>query len=72
MNCEGNAGWFEIIEMNLDLEESPLDKKMVETLFNFTSNPKRWKSLSYKEQPQNYYMYISYRVENGKVTEIIP
>lgn len=72
VNCEGNAGWFEIIEMNLDLEETPLNKAMVDELFEFTSNPKHWDTIVYKEAPQNYYMYISYRIENGKVTEIIP
>jgi len=72
VNCEGNAGWFEIIEMNLDLKETPLNKNMVDDLFKFTSNSKHWDIVSYNEKPYNYYMYISYRIENGKVTEIIP
>ena len=74
VNCEGNAGWFEIIEMNLDLEEQKMDSKLVNELFEFTSNSKYWNTLYYtKDQtPYNYYMYISYRIENGKVTEILP
>jgi hypothetical protein len=72
VNCEGNPGWFEIIQMNLDLEEKTLNPKMVKELFDFTANPKHWKALTFKEEPGNYYMYISYRIENGKITEIIP
>ena len=72
VNCEGNAGWFEIIEMDLDLKEKPLDKQMVEELFKFTSKSENWNVISYDNAPQNYYMYTSYRIENGKVTEIIP
>ncbi|WP_272150830.1 hypothetical protein [Tenacibaculum aiptasiae] len=72
VNCEGNAGWFEIIEMDLDLNESPLNSKMVDELFKFTSNSSHWNVISYEDEPHNYYMYISYRIENGKVTEIIP
>ncbi len=72
VNCEGNAGWFEIIEMDLDLKETPLNDSMVDDLFKFTSNSKHWDIISYNETARNYYMYISYRIENGKVTEIIP
>jgi len=72
VNCEGNAGWFEIIQMNLDLEETTLNKTMVDSLFKITSNPENWKIIEYYEAPRNYYMYVSYRIENGKVTEIIP
>lgn len=72
VNCEGNAGWFEIIQMNLDLEETLLNEKMVNELLELTSNPKHWNIISYNDAPQNYYMYISYRIEHGKITEIIP
>jgi hypothetical protein len=72
VNCEGKAGWFEIIEMNLDLEESSLNKEMVNQLFKLTSNSKHWNILNYKEANQNYYMYISYRIEHGEITEILP
>ena len=72
VNCEGNAGWFEIIEMDLDLNEKPLYKPMVDELFKFTASKENWNVLNYKNEPHNYYMYVSYRIENGKVTEIIP
>jgi hypothetical protein len=72
VNCEGNAGWFEIIQMNLDLEETTLDSIMVDSLFNITSDADNWEVVEYYEAPRNYYMYVSYRIENGKITEIIP
>lgn len=72
VNCQGNSGWFEIIEMDLNLKEKPLTPKLVDELLEFTSNSKRWNIISYNDKPQNYYMYVSYRIENGKVTEIIP
>lgn len=72
VNCEGNAGWFEIIEMNLDLEETKLNYKMVNQLFELTSRPENWAVYTYDNKPRNYYMYISYRIENGEITEILP
>ena len=74
VNCEGNAGWFEVVEMNLDLEEQKLNSELVDELLEFTSNSEHWNILRYPKDntPYNYYMYISYRIENGKVTEILP
>lgn len=72
VNCEGKAGWFEIIQMNLDLEEYPLNENMVTQLLELTAEPNNWNIISYKNLARNYYMYVSYRIENGKITEIIP
>ena len=72
INCEGKAGWFEIIEMNLDLEETNLNDDMVSQLLKHTANPKHWAIYTYKDTPRDYYMYISYRIENGEITEILP
>jgi len=72
VNCDGNPGWFEIIQMNLNLEEKELNPKMVDSLFSFSALPKNWAQLEFQEEPGNYYMYVSYRIENGKVVEIIP
>tara|TARA_R110001583_G_scaffold57677_2_gene172523 strand:+ start:23714 stop:24262 length:549 start_codon:yes stop_codon:yes gene_type:complete len=72
VNCDGNAGWFEIIQMNLDLEETKLNPQMVDSLFTFTAMPQNWKELDFHEKSSNYYMYVSYRIENGKVVEIVP
>lgn len=74
VNCEGKAGWFETIEMNLDLVEQKLNPNLVRELLEFTSNSNHWNILRYPEDntPYNYYTYISYRIENGKITEIIP
>lgn len=72
VNCEGKAGWFEIIEMNLELEKTNLDDNMVNQLLNLTSNSKHWNIFNVDGAPKNYYMYVSYRIEHGEITEILP
>jgi hypothetical protein len=72
VSCEGNAGWFEIIEMNLDLEETTLNDDMVNQLLTHTADPKHWAIYTNDNIPRDYYMYISYRIENGEITEILP
>ncbi|MEJ6791966.1 MAG: hypothetical protein QNK89_04335 [Lacinutrix sp.] len=62
------------LDLDLDLEEQKLNSNLVKDLFEFTSQSKHWNILRYTKDntPYNYYNYISYRIENGKVTEIIP
>ena len=72
VNCEGNPGWFEIIQMDLNLREVKLNEKMVNQLLELTADSGNWNVLYRDKEPLNYYMYISYRIENGAITEILP
>lgn len=72
VNCEGNPGWFEIIEINEDYEEVSHNKEMLDQLLKITSEPSHWAIYSVSEKPQNYYHYVSYKIENGEITEILP
>ena len=72
VNCHGETGRFEIIQMNLDLEETKLNPEMVDQLFSLTASSENWNGYAIKEQPIDYYMYVSYKIENGKITEILP
>ena len=72
VNCEGNPGWFEIIEINKDYEEVSHTKEMVAQLLKITSDPSHWAIYTVDEIPQNYYHYVSYKIENGEIIEILP
>ena len=72
VNCEGRAGRFEINELNLNLEKTNLNNHLVEDLLSITAEQKNWSVFNVKAHPKNYYMYILYRIENGKITEILP
>ncbi len=75
VNCEGTIGRMKITEMNLDLEETNLNDKMVNQLLVLTSRAENWNVSKYSDEegiPGNYYMYISYRIENGAIKEILP
>ncbi|OAD91751.1 hypothetical protein A7A78_10870 [Aequorivita soesokkakensis] len=72
VNCEGNPGWFEIIEINEDYEDVSHTKEMVDQLLKITSEPSHWAIYTVDGAPQNYYHYVSYKIENGEITEILP
>ena len=72
VNCEGNPGWFEIIQINQEYEEVSLNKQMVDQLLNITSDPSHWAIYSSDGIARNYYHYVSYKIENGEITAILP
>ncbi|WP_323789181.1 hypothetical protein [Psychroserpens sp.] len=72
VNCEGEVGRFVIHENNLDLEPTTFNENLKKQLFKLTSEAKGWKPTVLWEENRDSYMYVSYRIENGEITEIIP
>lgn len=72
INCHGKAGRYIIHENNLDLEPIKFNPDLVNQLFNLTTQLKKWIPNYIHGENRDSYMYISYRIENGEITEIIP
>ena len=70
LNPKGEVILHEVIEMNLDLEKKDLEDALVTTIKTESFKPEHW--MAYKDSIHNYYMHLTYRIENGKITEIIP
>lgn len=72
INCKGEAGRYIIHENDLDLNPKEFSESLVDQLFFLTTELKKWNPNYYNEAYYDSYMYISYRIENGEITEIIP
>jgi len=72
INCKGEAGRYIIHENNLDLEPQVFNQDLVTQLFKITTQLKEWNPNFVHDEYRDSYMYISYRIENGEITEIIP
>ncbi len=72
INCEGEVGRFVIHENNLDLEPSLFNENLKNQLLKLTAQAKGWKPTYIHEKERDAYMYVSYRIEHGEITEIIP
>ena len=72
VTCEGNPGWFKTIQVDKNYEPTQFSEEMVAQLLKLTAQPEHWNILSYKEKPFDYYMYVSYKIENGTIAEILP
>ncbi|TYA52430.1 hypothetical protein [Formosa maritima] len=72
INCKGQAGRYVIYENDLDLEPTSFNKDLVNQLFHLTTQLKDWNPNFTRNEFRDSYMYLSYRIEHGNITEIIP
>ena len=70
INSQSKVFLNETIEMDLDLNTTELNDSMVQELEELSFREENWKP--YGHENHNYYMHLTYRIENGKITEIIP
>ncbi|MBB6371124.1 hypothetical protein [Chryseobacterium shigense] len=72
VNCEGKTGLFRVQQMNADLKETAPDKELGEKLLRFTKSLDGWIPKEIKGFKAGYYQYLTYKIENGKVSEVLP
>jgi hypothetical protein len=72
VNCEGKAGRYMIIQNNLDLEPKVFDEDLTSQLLTITQGLKEWRPVVLENEPRDYNMYITYKLLNGKIIEILP
>lgn len=72
VNCKGQPGWFEIRQTDLQYNTTELTQSLVNELLDITAIPKHWAIRTVHSEAVDYYMYVTYRIENGKITEILP
>ena len=59
---------FRVQQFNADYKEFSFDKSFVNEILEFTKNLNGWQNL----EKRDYYQYLTFKIENGKVTEILP
>lgn len=72
INCEGHIGRFEVFENDLDYQPKSFDKEVAQSLLNFTKKLEDWRPNFTDGSYKDSFMYITYRLENGKILAILP
>jgi hypothetical protein len=72
INCKGEPGRYTIHENDLDLEPHQFSANLKQQLFELTTKLKKWKPNFTQGENRDSYMYISYKIEHGEITEILP
>ncbi len=72
VNCKGQPGRYIVIENDLELKPKKFNEKLVSHLLEITQSFKEWKLVILENQPRDYYIYVTYKLKNGKIIEILP
>jgi hypothetical protein len=72
VNCEGKTGRYRIEEMNNGYQPMSFDRKLVRKALTLTKELSGWIIGGSPEQPVDYYQYLTFKIEGGKLIEIMP
>lgn len=72
VNCEGKSGRFRIASSDFNYAEMTFDDKITGQLLELTKSIDTWTVFEKREQARDYYLYLIFKIENGKLTEVMP
>lgn len=72
VNCRGEAGWFITEQADLNYQEKQFAKETVDHLYKLIAELKTWSPCVINQEPRDAYFYITFRMENGKILDILP
>ncbi|AYN67317.1 hypothetical protein D1013_08030 [Euzebyella marina] len=72
INCEGKTGRFRVIEMDLNLKVKKFDNNISNEILNITKGLDGWKSLERWEKAWDVQQYLTFKFEDGVITDILP
>ena len=67
---EGKVWMYQAKELSYDFESTKFTEGLLEELVDLCLKKDNWEP--YENENLNYYMHLTLRLENGKITEIIP
>lgn len=72
VNCNGETGRFRTEAMDFSYQPTELSEKTTQQLLNLTKMLKGWKVGTYQEKNRDYYQYLTFKIEEGQLAEILP
>ena len=72
VNDEGKAGKFRMQTMDFDYQPVEFDKKFCDQILQHTKNFNGWNQIQYEGKSYGYYCYLSFKIVNGEIKEIMP
>lgn len=72
VNCAGKTGRFRLISMDENYQAVVFPKAICTQLLNITKKLDGWEKLPNGEEATDYYQYLSFKIEQGAIKEILP
>ncbi|MDN3202801.1 hypothetical protein [Algoriphagus sediminis] len=72
VNCKGETGRFRVLSSDENYNEMEFDPQIINQLLDITKSMDGWKILPNTETPIDYYQYLIFKMDKGKILEILP
>jgi hypothetical protein len=72
VNCAGETGRFRVEEMDMGYNPKTFDKNITDQLVSLTKKLNGWVKGEHGNMILDYYQYLTFKIEDGKLTEILP
>ena len=72
VNCEGKAGRFIVDGYDFMYQPLKFEEETIEHLYGILSKLEEWRPVVINEEARDAYFYITFKIEDGKITDILP
>ncbi len=72
VNCEGKAGRFTTDEADLDFNKKEFPTETVQHLYEILASVPDWQPVLVREENRDAYTYITFKLKNGKIIDLLP
>ena len=72
VNCQGKTGRYRVQGMDNDYKEKTFNDDLTSQLLNLTKQLDGWIVGEFKGKAYDYYQYLTFKIEEGKLIEIMP
>ena len=72
VNCEGETGRFRVEQMDLEYRDKSFDPDFVKEIVSTCKSLDGWIPATYKDSSYDYYKYLSFKIEDYKIIDILP
>ncbi len=72
INCKGKAGWFVTEMADLDYQKIVFKKETINHLGKIVADLDYWQATVRRGEVRDAYAYLTFKLRNGKIIEILP
>ncbi len=72
VNCKGETDRFRVLCMDKDYNEKVLHRSITDQLLAVAKTLNGWKTKRYKDTEISFYQYLTFKIKQGRITEILP
>ncbi|GEM_PF-787568 len=72
VNCQGKAGRFIVQGYDQAYQKTTFSQETVDHLFSVLQRLEAWQPVVIRDQPMDAYFYITFKLKDGEITDILP